>query len=226
MAVAKVFISRNYALFQSCPVDLIGFFLGPIRDSRALCLTPPYFRGPAIQTFSSRGRCSSALAAFRSLLCTTIECRCFPADTSTARQCGGRQRQLAEDTLRSTSNRRRPPHCLRSPRLKTQRQHFLFSTGRETLKPVNKPCRWTRQPRGYKRHCGAESIYDLTKPQRRRSSRCFLFSHSEGKTASGLRRSSEVGDSGRTNANRFWWESAHFRCGTSFCELNHAVRAS
>lgn len=87
----------------------------------------------------------------------------------------GRQRQLAEDTLRSTSNRRRPPHCLRSPRLKTQRQHFLFSTGRETLKPVNKPCRWTRQPRGYKRHCGAESIYDLTETTKKKKQSVLSF---------------------------------------------------
>lgn len=176
MAVAKVFISRNYALFQSCPVDLIGFFLGPIRGSRALCLTPPTL-GSLLYKYSPVGAAVALHWPPIGLSCAQPSS--VAVSPLTPRQHGGvvagRQRQLAEDTLRSTSNRRRPPHCLRSPRLKTQRQHFLFSTGRETLKPINKPCRWTRQPRGYKRHCGAESIYDLTETTKKKKQSVLSF---------------------------------------------------
>lgn len=94
-----------------------------------------------------------------------------------------------------------------SLRPRKHQQHFLFSTSSGTLKPL----KHSHAAGGYNpadiSDTENQKVASSTRKPQRRTSWCFFLSRSEGKTASGLRRSSEVGDSGRSNAHRFWWES-------------------
>lgn len=156
---------------------------------------------------STRRRCGPALTPALSFPASTVRSRCFTVDSWVTRLSGGRQRQQAEDTLRSTSNHHRLSQCHGlSDRKKNQRRLLFFHRERNF-----NVFSLSHATGGYKpadiNDTEDQKVATTTRKPQRRSSRCF-FSHKEGKTASGLRRSSEVGDSGRSNAHRFWWASS------------------
>lgn len=157
---------------------------------------------------SSRRRCGAALTPALSFPASTVRSRCFAVDSWVTRLSGGRQRQQAEDTLRSTSNHHRLSQCHGlSDRKKNQRRVQFFHRERNfNVFPQN------HATGGYEpadiNGTEDQKVATTTRKPQRRSSRCFFFPHKEGKTASGLRRSSEVGDSGRSNAHRFWWATS------------------
>lgn len=137
------------------------------------------------------------LAAFLPVPASTVGWRCFPTDTRMTRLCGGRQ---AERTLtRRSASDHRISHC-HGLCTKSQQQQSYFSPAVTLLKPKNESC--GRQTRGRRQPLAESSYRHIETPKKKPL--VFFFS-TEGKTASGLRRSSEVGDPGRSNAHRFWW---------------------
>ena len=179
---------------------------------------------------SSRGRCQAALTHSPVCSRTSRWVALFPrwhVDDTAVWWQPGRQRQQEERTHSDqpviTIVSFTLPWSLR-PR--KPQQHFLFSPSSGTLKPL----KHSHAAGGYNpadiSDTEDQKVASSTRKPQRRTSWCFFFfflSRSEGKTASGLRRSSEVGDSGRSNAHRFWWESSK-RVGV-VCVWNEAVNA-